>query len=118
MMEEKAQVVSGGSGGPLANSAGQVIGMDTAGETVTQQQSPAGFAIPINTALAVARQIAEGHASSTIVVGYPPFIGIYIGKGSSSNPQTQAAQEQNGNGFGNGFAGFRGGPGIGSWGHP
>jgi S1-C subfamily serine protease len=115
MIETNAQIVSGDSGGPLANSAGQVIGMDTAGETVTQQQAPAGFAIPINTALAVARQIAEGHASSAIVVGYPPFIGIYIGKGSSSNPQTQAAQEQNGNGFGNGFGG---GPGNGSGDNP
>jgi S1-C subfamily serine protease len=110
MIETNAQIVSGDSGGPLANSSGQVIGMDTAGETVTQQQSPAGFAIPINTALAVARQIAEGHASSTIRVGYPPFIGIYIAKGSSSNPQTQAAQERNGNGFG----GLGGGPENGS----
>jgi S1-C subfamily serine protease len=114
MIETNAQIVSGDSGGPLANSSGQVIGMDTAGENVTQQQTPAGFAIPINTALAVARQIAERHASSTIVVGYPPFIGIYIGKGSSSDPRTQAAQEQAGNGFG----GFGGDSGNGSAGGP
>ncbi len=110
MIETNANIVAGDSGGPLVNSAGQVIGMDTAGNNVSfaPQQSVAGFAIPINTALTVARQIAASHASSTIVVGYPPFIGIYIAKGTNSNPQAQAAQQQqqnngSGNGFGNGF---------------
>ena len=110
MIETNANVVAGDSGGPLVNSAGQVIGMDTAGNSVSgpQQQSVSGFAIPINTALSVARQIAAGHAGSTIVVGYPPFIGIYVGKGTDSNPQDQASQQQqqqnNGfGGFGNGF---------------
>ena len=116
MIETNADVVSGDSGGPLANSAGEVIGMDTAGDDVgySQQQTATGFAIPINTALAVAHQIAAGQASSAVTIGYPPFIGIYIGKGSSSSPQAQAAQEQqntNG-GFGN-FPGF-GTPGNGS----
>ena len=116
MIETNADVVSGDSGGPLANAAGEVIGMDTAGDDVgySQQQTATGFAIPINTALAVARQIAAGQASSAITIGYPPFIGIYIGKGSSSSPQAQAEQEQqntNG-GFGN-FPGF-GNPGNGS----
>ena len=116
MIETNADVVSGDSGGPLANSAGEVIGMDTAGDDVgySQQQTATGFAIPIDTALAVARQIAAGQASSAITIGYPPFIGIYIGKGSSSSPQAQAAQEQqntNG-GFGN-VPGF-GNPGNGS----
>ena len=96
MIETNANVVAGDSGGPLVNSAGQVIGMDTAGNSVSgpQQQSVSGFAIPINTALSVARQITAGHAGSTIVVGYPPFIGIYVGKGTDSNPQDQASQQQ------------------------
>ena len=100
MFETNANVVAGDSGGPLASAAGQVIGMDTAGNDggFNQQQSSTGYAIPINTALAVARQIAAGHASSAIVIGYPPFIGIYIGKASSSNPQIQAAQQQQQNG--------------------
>jgi S1-C subfamily serine protease len=109
MLETNADIVSGDSGGPLANAAGQVIGMDTAGQSVAfgQQASPEGFAIPINTALAVASQIAAGHASSTISIGYPPFIGIYVAEGSSSNPQEQA-EEQEGS-AGNGFGGFGGG---------
>jgi S1-C subfamily serine protease len=99
MIETSADVVPGDSGGPLASSAG-VIGMDTAGNDVSyQQQASAGFAIPIDTALSIARQIAGGHASSTIVIGYPPFVGIFLGSGSSSNPQTQA-QQQGGGGSG------------------
>ena len=111
MFQTDAGVVSGDSGGPLVNAAGQVIGMDTAGNNVRfpDQQSAAGFAIPIKTALSVAREIATGNASSTISIGYPPFIGIYVGQGTSSDPQQQAAaqQQQNNGGFGggNGFGG-------------
>ncbi|HYB18079.1 MAG TPA: trypsin-like peptidase domain-containing protein [Streptosporangiaceae bacterium] len=111
MIETNANIVSGDSGGPLANSGGQVIGMDTAGSDggggFGVQQSMTGFAIPINTALSVAGQIGAGHATSAITIGYPPFMGIYIATGSDSNPQDQAAQ-QNGNGNGNGFGGFGG----------
>src|SRR5271166_5116246 len=93
-IQTNADIVPGDSGGPLASSAG-VIGMDTAGNDPSAQEPAAGFAIPINTALAVARQIAAGHASSVITIGYPPFMGIFIGSGSSSDPQTQAQQQQN-----------------------
>jgi len=110
MLQTDAGIVSGDSGGPLLNASGQVIGMDTAGNDVrSDQQQAAGFAIPINTALSVATQIAAGHASSTISIGYPPFIGIYVGQGTSSDPQQQAAAQQQQN---NGFGGF-GGNGFG-----
>jgi len=72
-----------------------------------QQQSAAGYAIPINAALALAQQMAQGQASSTVTIGYPPFMGIFIGQGSNSDPQAQAAQQSNGNSFG-GFGGFGG----------
>ena len=114
MIETNADIVSGDSGGPLADSAGQVIGMDTAGSSVSfaQQASPAGFAIPIDTALSVARQIAAGHASTVITIGYPPFVGIYIGPGTSGSPQAQAQQQEGQNGFGGsgGFGGQFGSP--------
>ncbi len=98
MIQTNADIVPGDSGGPLASSAG-VIGMDTAGNDAGDQQGPAaGFAIPINTALSVARQIAVGHASSAVTIGYPPFLGIFIGSGSSSNPKTQAQQQEQQNG--------------------
>jgi S1-C subfamily serine protease len=101
MIQTNADIVPGDSGGPLAGSAG-VIGMDTAGNDAGDQQAPTGFAIPINMALSVARQIAGGHASSTVTIGYPPFAGIFIGSGSSSSPQAQAQQQEQQNGGGGG----------------
>jgi S1-C subfamily serine protease len=101
MIQTNADIVPGDSGGPLASSAG-VIGIDTAGNDANDQQASAGFAIPINTALSVARQIAGGRASSVITIGYPPFVGIFIGPGSSSSPQAQAQQEGQQNGGGSG----------------
>jgi len=103
-IQTNANIVPGDSGGPLASSAG-VIGMDTAGNDPSDQEPAAGFAIPINTALSVARQIAAGHASSVITIGYPPFMGIFVGSGSSSNPQTQAQQQQDQQNGGSGGSG-------------
>ena len=97
MIQTNANIVAGDSGGPLAGSSG-VIGMDTAGNNAGDQMAT-GFAIPINTALAVARQIAAGQASSTVTIGYPPFLGIFTGSGSDSSPQAQA-QQQNGSAAG------------------
>jgi S1-C subfamily serine protease len=68
--------------------------MDTAGNDAGYQQQAAGFAIPVNTALSVARQIAAGRASSAVTIGYPPFLGIFVGTGSDSSPQDQAQQGQ------------------------
>ena len=99
MLQTNADIVSGDSGGAVANSAGQVIGMVTAGNDggfSVQQQSSVGYAIPINTGLTVARQIHQGQASSTVTIGYPPFMGIYIGQGANSDPQAQAQQLNSG----------------------
>jgi S1-C subfamily serine protease len=111
MIETNAAIVSGDSGGPLANASGQVIGIDTAGSNsgfAVQQGNSNGYAIPIDTALSVANQIKAGQASSVITIGYPPFMGVFIGQGSDSNPQDQAQQSG-----GNGFGGFGGGYGSG-----
>jgi S1-C subfamily serine protease len=109
MIETNADIVSGDSGGPLADTAGDVIGMDTAGNDggFAVQQSATGYSIPINNALAVVQQIRSGQASSTITIGYPPFMGVYIGQGAKSNPQAQAEQ-QNGGFGGNSFGGLGG----------
>ena len=53
LIETNAAVRPGDSGGPLLNSTGQVIGMDTAasaGNEVAQTTTNDGYAIPINTA--------------------------------------------------------------------
>jgi S1-C subfamily serine protease len=126
MLRTNAGIVAGDSGGPLSTTAGVVIGMDTAGDSSNSQEgisgaSPSqstGFAIPINTALSVARQIAAGHSSSTVSIGYPPFVGIYVSSGTSSNPQQQAEQQEQQQGGGLGGLGGVGGFGGSGGGTP
>jgi S1-C subfamily serine protease len=98
MLETNADIVSGDSGGALANSSGQVIGMNTAGDNVSYgYQQATGFAIPINTAVSVVDKITAGQASSTISLGYPPFIGVFT-DGTSNSPQGQLQQAEQGGG--------------------
>jgi S1-C subfamily serine protease len=107
MIETNADIVSGDSGGALANSSGQVIGMNTAGNDVTYgNQQATGFAIPINTALSIVNKITAGQASSTISLGNPPFIGVFT-EGTSSSPQAQQQQAEQGES--GSFGGFGGG---------
>jgi S1-C subfamily serine protease len=96
MLQTNAQIEQGDSGGALANSAGQVIGMVTAANTGPggQQAGTAGFAIPINSALSIASQIAQGRASSTVYIGLPGFLGVEVAQSNSPNPRQQAAAAQ------------------------
>ena len=97
MLQTNARIQQGDSGGALANNAGQVIGMITAANTGTSGQSSSGgtlgFAIPINSALAIARQIASGQPSATVYIGLPGFLGVEVATSDSSSPQQQAADE-------------------------
>jgi len=99
MLQTNARVQQGDSGGALANNAGQVIGMITAANTSSQGGTSGGtlgFAIPVNSALAIARQIASGRPSATVYIGVPGFLGVEVATSSSSNPQQQAADEARG----------------------
>lgn len=87
MIETNAPIQSGDSGGPLYSAAGKIIGMDTAastngqpalGQATSVQVATTAFAIPINTALSVARQIESGVATSTVHIGYPAFLGVSV----------------------------------------
>ncbi|MGE5287581.1 MAG: trypsin-like peptidase domain-containing protein [Micromonosporaceae bacterium] len=99
VMQTNAQIGSGDSGGPLANASGQVIGMDTAASSNNFGQSESiGFAIPINHAISIAREIAAGHGSSTIQIGLPAFLGVQV-------CDVSQAERCMGNGFGFGGAG-------------
>lgn len=62
LIEIDARVVPGDSGGPLVNTAGQVIGMDTASnvDPSSPDAAPDAFAIPINNALAIVHGFASG----------------------------------------------------------
>ena len=104
MLQTDAPIQQGDSGGALANNAGQVIGMITAANTSTSSQigssgGTLGFAIPINSALTIARQIASGQPGATVYIGLPGFLGVEVATSSSPDPQQQAADEaQGGNG--------------------
>ena len=79
LIETNAAVRPGDSGGPLLNSAGQVIGMDTAasaGNDVAQTTTNDGYAIPINNAMSIARQIESGNGSGSVHIGGTAFLGV------------------------------------------
>jgi S1-C subfamily serine protease len=115
LIQTNADIQSGDSGGPLANSAGEVIGMDTAASTSYQfsgngdngnsgsgfgdngygygsngssgsdgstgsgsDSTTQGYAIPINTALSIAKEIEAGQGSATVHIGATAFLGIEL----------------------------------------
>lgn len=94
MEQTTAQIEQGDSGGALANNAGQVIGMITAANTASGHGGTIGFAIPINSARAIAQEIAEGQASSTVYIGVPGFLGVVVPPSKSPIPNRQASDEQ------------------------
>ena len=135
LIETNAPIQPGDSGGSLVNSAGQVIGMDTAASTSSQvptaqaatpgqsqpgQSQPGqsqqaqgtatqAFAIPINEAETIAAQIEAGTSSSTVHLGSTAFLGIEVGSTSTGSGSGLGGNGDFGNGgygFGDGSGGF------------
>jgi S1-C subfamily serine protease len=102
-IQTSAQIQEGDSGGPLANAAGQVIGINVAAsqaQATNGTTTTAGYAIPIDLALAVANQIVTGQGTSTLHIGLPGFMGVSVADAATGCPS----------GFGGGgFGGFGGG---------
>jgi S1-C subfamily serine protease len=73
VIETSASLRPGDSGGPLLDSAGRVVGMDTAAAF-----GGSAYAIPIATATRITRQIVAGKASSRVHVGATAFLGIRV----------------------------------------
>jgi S1-C subfamily serine protease len=94
MLQTSADIRPGDSGGPLANAAGQVVGIDTAAGSGGPGVAFAGYAIPINTALSIARQIAAGRPSPAIQLGMPAFLGVLLPDSASSDPLRQASEQK------------------------
>jgi S1-C subfamily serine protease len=82
LIRTDAPLEPGYSGGPLLNASGQVIGMDTAARVdppgQDEHRAPEGFAIPINSALAIARDIEAGRGSTDVHTGAPPMLGVEL----------------------------------------
>jgi S1-C subfamily serine protease len=109
MLQTNAQIIPGDSGGPLVSTDGKVIGMDTAASVqgVNDSGQDVGFAIPINHAMTLARQIIAGQSGSGVRIGSSGFVGVLVPSGpngtqsTETNPsvqlreQEQAAQRNN-----------------------
>ena len=91
MLQTNADIRPGDSGGPLANAAGQVIGIDTAAGGTTVYS---GYAIPIEQALSIANRIAAGHGGPSIQIGLPGFLGALVPDSGNADPRLQASQQQ------------------------
>ncbi len=78
LIKSSAPVQPGDSGGPLLNAGGRVIGIITAASRgfEFQRGGSDGYAIPINRALAIAKQIEAGRSSATVHVGPTAFLGV------------------------------------------
>ncbi|MGH3770460.1 MAG: S1C family serine protease [Pseudonocardiaceae bacterium] len=93
LIQVAADVQPGDSGGPLVNTAGQVIGIDTAGSAGSRWQPSGGegLAIPINDAIAISKQIQTRTASATIHIGATGILGVLV-----QDPTAQAAPRYRG----------------------
>ena len=91
MLQTTAKIQPGDSGGPLADAAGTVIGVDTAAGTGGAE---AGYAIPINTAMAAERAIVSGRSSPGIVLGVGGFLGVIVPSTTAASPRAQVAAER------------------------
>ena len=80
MIQTDAGISPGDSGGALVNSAGQVIGMITAGEAqgFRTTVSSIGYAVNTNSALTVVNEIRAGQASADVIIGPVGYIGVQI----------------------------------------
>jgi S1-C subfamily serine protease len=81
LIAHNAPIRPGDSGGPLVNSAGQVIGIDTAGSSSSNFRlgtATRAFAIPIDRAIAIANRIEAGKGSNQIHIGATGFLGVEV----------------------------------------
>jgi S1-C subfamily serine protease len=84
LIRTNADIQPGDSGGSLVNSSGQVIAVDTAASAGFSFQAGGessgfqGYAIPINEATSIAKEIESGTSSSTVHIGTTVFLGVEV----------------------------------------
>jgi S1-C subfamily serine protease len=85
LLQVNADVQEGDSGGSLVNTSDQVVGMDTAASSSYSLDSSGGqgYAIPINQAMSIAKEITSGQSSSTVHIGATAFLGVLISTSGS-----------------------------------
>jgi S1-C subfamily serine protease len=80
MIQSDAPISPGDSGGALVNSAGQVVGMITAGDVqgFRSQTSTVNYAVPADTALTIVNTIRSGQTSADIIYGQVGYMGVNV----------------------------------------
>lgn len=77
LIEVNANIISGDSGGPLYDAAGEIVGMNTAA-SANQGLRHTAYAIPIDEARSLADRIETGVETTTIHIGLPAFLGVSV----------------------------------------
>jgi len=80
MIQSDAEISPGDSGGALVNSAGQVVGMISAGEAqgFRSNSTTVAFAIPSSKAIDIANRILAGEAGNGVYIGPVGFLGVSV----------------------------------------
>lgn len=80
LIEANADIQPGDSGGPLVNTSGEVVGVDVAASVDSHTDAPngTGYAIPINDAMSVVRQIRGGSSDEAVHVGETALLGVSV----------------------------------------
>jgi S1-C subfamily serine protease len=92
LIKHDAPIQPGDSGGPLANTSGEVIGIDTAASTSDfqiegQTAQTQGYSIPINEAVSIANQISAGKGSTDVHIGATGFVGVEVSSAQQAEQQ-------------------------------
>jgi len=101
LIETDANIQPGDSGGPLTDSNGQVVGMDSAasgnngGSGFSGQSTNQGYAIPIQDALAIAKKIALAEGGTNIHLGASRgVLGVEVQPDSANSDGTSSNTDQ------------------------
>ncbi|WP_375504305.1 S1C family serine protease [uncultured Jatrophihabitans sp.] len=90
LIQTDAAIISGDSGGPLYDSDGTIIGIDTAASSSSATSvngaavASQAYAIPITDALSIVKQIESGVETSSVRIGLPAFLGVGLADASTA----------------------------------